>query len=185
MIVNPVSRSVAVAGAIVSCAATLSACSSSGWHRDRRVPEPTPEEQAAATLDAFHRAAARADEVAYFGFLTDDAVFLGTDPAERWTKEEFRLWAEPYFQRETAWAYEAVERHIAISGNNQVAWFDEVVRNASYGDLRGTGVLVRNPDAERGTIAHAWRIAQYNLTFMVPNDRADEYLEMVRAPATP
>src|SRR5688572_32291189 len=56
-------------------ASLLSACSSSGWHRDRRVPEPTPEAQAAATLDAFHRAAARADEVAYFGFFTEDAVF--------------------------------------------------------------------------------------------------------------
>jgi hypothetical protein len=123
--------------------------------------------------------------VAYFRFFTDDAVFLGTDPGERWTKEEFQRWAEPYFQRDSAWAYEAVERHITVGPKGQVAWFDEVVRNANYGDLRGSGVLVRNPDAERGTMEHAWRIAQYNLTFMVPNDLADGYLDMVRQSGTP
>ncbi len=47
------------------------------------------------TLDAWHAAAARADEDAYFAFFTPDAVFLGTDPAERWTRDEFRQWAHP------------------------------------------------------------------------------------------
>ena len=162
----------------------LAACSSGGWHDNRRLPDPTPEEQAAATLDAFHRAAARADETAYFNLLTDDAVFLGTDPGERWTKDQFRQWADPYFQRDSAWTYEAVERHITIAPGSQIAWFDEVVRNAAYGDLRGTGVLVRH-NGGRGTMEHAWRIAQYNLTFMVPNDRADEYLDMLTTPKAP
>lgn len=157
----------------------LPACTSSGWHRSTSVPDFTPEEQAAATLDAFHAAAARADESTYFDLLSDDAVFLGTDPAERWTKEQFRQWAAPYFERDSAWTYHAIERHITIGPRAQVAWFDEVVRNATYGDLRGTGVLIRNPNAARGTRERAWLISQYNLTFMVPNDKAEAYLELV------
>jgi len=160
----------------------VSACSSGGWHHDRHLPESTPEEHAAATLDAFHAAAARADEEMYFDLLTDDAVFLGTDPAERWSKPQFRAWADQYFQRESAWTYHAIERHVSIGPRGDVAWFDEVVRNENYGDLRGTGVLVRNPEAEHGSIERQWQIAQYNLTFMVPNDLADEYLGLVAGP---
>lgn len=157
----------------------LSGCSSSGWHRDRRVPQPSPEEQAAATLDAFHRAAARADEVTYFDLLTEDAVFLGTDPAERWDKHAFRDWSAEYFARDSAWTYEAIERHVTIGPRAEVAWFDEVVRNATYGDLRGTGVLVRDPASGAGTRERAWKISQYNLTFLVPNDLAPRFLELI------
>lgn len=174
------SHSIRTAGTL-GIALLLGACSSTGWHRNASVPQPTLEEQAAATLDAFHRAAARADETAYFSLLSDDAVFLGTDPAERWTKQQFRDWSAEYFDRESAWTYEAVERHVSIAPGGRFAWFDEVVRNETYGDLRGTGVLVRNPEAQRGTISHGWLIAQYNLTFMVPNDLAAPYLELVRS----
>jgi len=128
-------------------------------------------------LDAFHDAAARADGETYFGLLTDDAVFLGTDPSERWTKQEFQAWAAPYFERESAWTYVAIERHVTVEPGGRAAWFDEVVRNASYGDLRGTGVLRRT--------RKGWRIAQYNLTFVVPNRLAGEVVEMIRAATEP
>ena len=45
------------------------------------------------TLDAWHAAAARADEEAYFAYFTPDGVFLGTDPAERWPRDEFAMGA--------------------------------------------------------------------------------------------
>jgi len=60
-----------------------------------------PRTRIGQTLDAWHAAAARADEEAYFAFLTPDAVFLGTDPAERWTRDEFRKWAHPRFATTT------------------------------------------------------------------------------------
>ncbi len=122
-------------------------------------------------LDDFHDAAAHADEARYFGHFAQDAVFLGTDPTERWTLAEFRVWAKPYFARDEAWTYRAVERHIEIAPGGKVGWFDEVVRNKSYGDLRGTGVVLQ--------VEGEWKIAQYSLTFMVPNEDAGAVLKII------
>ena len=47
----------------------------------------------AGVLDAWHGAAAAADEEKYFSYFTPDAVFLGSDASERWTRDEFRKWA--------------------------------------------------------------------------------------------
>lgn len=135
-------------------------------------PAPTaPAASIAEMLDDFHDAAAHADEARYFGHFADNAVFLGTDPSERWSAAEFRAWAKPYFQREEAWTYHAVERHVEIAPGAQVGWFDEVVRNREYGDLRGTGVVL--------LIDGRWRIAQYNLCFTIPNDDAPAVLEII------
>lgn len=125
-----------------------------------------------ATLDRFHRAAAEADEETYFGLLTEDAVFLGTDDWERWPKPAFEAWAAERFEGESAWTYVARDRSIDFSPSGEVAWFDETVVNEKYGAVRGTGVLLRT---EKG-----WRIAQYNLTFTVPNEIALEVVEMIR-----
>ena len=54
------------------------------------------------TLDAFHTAASEADEDTYFALLADNAVFLGTDASERWTKPQFQEWAAQYFERDSA-----------------------------------------------------------------------------------
>ncbi len=123
------------------------------------------------TLDAFHKAAADADEDTYFRLLSVDAVFLGTDASERWTKGEFRRWARPYFERDSAWTYEPIRRSISINADADTAWFDETLRNEKYGDLRGSGVLIRTPDG--------WKIAQYNLTFTIPNEIAGEVVELI------
>lgn len=122
----------------------------------------------AEVLDDFHDAAAKADEARYFGHFAPGGVFLGTDPAERWTVPEFRAWAKPYFARDEAWTYRAIKRHIDIAPGGQVGWFDEVVRNDSYGDLRGTGVVL--------LIEGEWKITQYSLTFLVPNEDAEAVL---------
>ncbi|MBK7404137.1 MAG: nuclear transport factor 2 family protein [Phycisphaerales bacterium] len=126
----------------------------------------------AQMLDDFHDAAAKADEGRYFGHFAENAVFLGTDPTERWTLPEFRAWAQPFFKRDSAWTYHAVERHVEVSKGGDVGWFDEVVRNDKYGDLRGSGVVVLD--------GSEWKIAQYNLTFMVPNDAADSVLKAMK-----
>ncbi|MCW5777740.1 MAG: nuclear transport factor 2 family protein [Phycisphaeraceae bacterium] len=140
--------------------------------RPQRLIGRPMDEVIAETLDDFHDAAAKADAARYFGHFTADAVFLGTDPTERWTVEEFRAWASPYFERDSAWTYHAVERHVTLGPCGHAAWFDEVVRNETYGDLRGTGVVVLSEGR--------WRIAQYNLTFQVPNEVAEGLLELVK-----
>ncbi|MFO0758777.1 MAG: nuclear transport factor 2 family protein [Byssovorax sp.] len=135
-------------------------------------PEPlTPERRASATkaigavLDDFHDAAARADEARYFGHLTDDAVFLGTDAAERWDRAAFRAYAHPHFEKGKAWSFKATRRAITIDERGDLAWFDEDLDAPNLGPSRGSGVLARRGET--------WMIRQYNLAITVPNDRFD------------
>src|SRR6478672_3660452 len=78
----------------------------------------TPAERAAleaqlgALLDDWHAAAASADEARYFGHLSEDSIFLGTDAKERWTKPEFLAFAHPFFAKGKAWSFRATERHV-------------------------------------------------------------------------
>jgi ketosteroid isomerase-like protein len=122
-------------------------------------------------VDDWHRAAAEADETRYFGHMTSDAVFLGTDATERWDRAAFRAFAHPYFERGKAWTFVPRHRNVVVDGN--VAWFDEVLDSATYGECRGTGVL-RWQD---GT----WKIAHYNLTIPIPNALAKEFVARIQA----
>jgi hypothetical protein len=115
----------------------------------------------AAVLDDWHAAAAAADEARYFSHFTPDAVFLGTDAAERWTVEEFRRYAHPYFAKGKAWTFKAVARHVSFSPDGSVAWFDEALDTLNLGPARGSGVLVRS-----GSV---WKIAHYDLSVPIPN----------------
>jgi SnoaL-like domain len=127
------------------------------------APQAAASAQAAvaAVLDDWHAAAAAADEARYFRHFTPDAVFLGTDGTERWTAEEFRRYAHPYFVSGSAWTFKPAGRHIAFSPNGSVAWFDEALDTPNLGPARGSGVLVR--------IKGAWKIAHYNLSVPIPN----------------
>jgi len=124
-----------------------------------------------AVLDDFHQAAADADEERYFAHFAPEGVFLGTDASERWTVEEFRAYAHPHFSKGNGWTYKPGERHIEVSDGARIAWFDEKLTNEKYGELRGTGVL-RNIDGQ-------WKIAQYNLTFTIPNDATREIVDRI------
>jgi ketosteroid isomerase-like protein len=136
------------------------------------APPSSADERAAIErlLDGWHAAASRADGPGYLGAMDDDAVYLGTDPGERWTLAEFRAFCEPYFARGTGWTYEPRERHVVVEGD--LAWFDERLWNAKYGDCRGTGVLRRRDGA--------WKLAHYSLTLLIPNEKAAAVVELVR-----
>lgn len=116
---------------------------------------------AGAVLDAFHKAASEADWSTYFGLMSDDAIFLGTDVSERWDKPTF----QSYATASTGWTYTLKERHLNQTPDGATIWFDEVLDNAKYGTSRGTGVLIRT--------STGWKISQYHLTFPIPNDLAD------------
>jgi len=126
------------------------------------------------TVDAFHQAAADAELDAYFDLMSDHSRFLGTDASERWPKPEFLAYCRERgaFDEAPAWVYTPSERHISLSDDNDVAWFDEILTHDRYGTLRGSGVLVNQ---------HGWKIAQYNLTFLVPNDAAPAVVEAIKA----
>ena len=134
-----------------------------------------PEEVIGQTLDTLHAAAAAADGERYFALFAPDAVFIGTDATERWTVEQFRGYALPLFARGTGWVYRPRERHITLTSLPCacIAWFDELLDSENYGTSRGTGVLVRDEDG-------VWKIAQYALTFPIPNDLAEELTGRIR-----
>lgn len=124
-------------------------------------------------LDAFHDAAARADEDTYFTIFPDDGVFLGTDASERWSGSAFRAFAMPWFRKDSAWIYVPQRRSVTVAADGAFAWFDEALGSAVYGECRGTGVLQRRGDR--------WCIVQYDLTIPVPNDIAGNIVAQIRA----
>jgi hypothetical protein len=126
----------------------------------------------ATILDSWHAAAAAADEEKYFSYFTPDAIFLGTDGTERWTRDEFRKWARPQFARGRAWSFRATARWVYFSPDRSVAWFDEALDTPNMGPCRGSGVLLR--------VGDTWKIAQYNLSIPIPNDLTDGFVKQIR-----
>src|SRR5690606_26986076 len=124
-------------------------------------------------LDDFHAAAAQADAQRYFAHFAPEGVFLGTDPEERWTVDEFRAWAKPAFARESAWIFVPRRRNVQIAPGGDVAWFDEVAGSAHFGDCRGTGALRR--------VDGVWRVALYDLTVPIPNALVLDVVERIRS----
>jgi ketosteroid isomerase-like protein len=132
-----------------------------------------PRQNIAETLDQFHAAAPKADQAAYFGLMTEEVVFLGTDGTERWQGQAFRDFVESHFSRGNGWTYRLADRQIEISPRGNTAWFDELLDNDQLGRCRGSGVLVRS-DA-------GWKIAQYNLSMPVPNSMAVSLADDIKA----
>jgi len=123
-------------------------------------------------LDSFHQAAADANGQRYFNLMTDDAIFLGTDASERWTKANFKDYVEPHFTKGNGWLYIPQHRNISLINNTQVAFFDELLNNVNYGLCRGTGILVKT--------AQGWKISQYNLSVPLPNAIAKDVAQQIK-----
>jgi hypothetical protein len=138
-------------------------------------PSPSVE----AVLDDLHNAASEADEDRYFGHFDPGAVFVGTDATEIWSVDAFRKYAHPHFAKGKGWTYHADReaRRVRYSANRQTAWFYETLRHHKYGVLRGSGSLVR--------VGGAWKIAQYVLSFAVPNDAAKDVVQRIQRPSIP
>jgi hypothetical protein len=120
-------------------------------------------------IDSWHRAAADADLKAYQDFMTNDAVFIGTDPTEYWKGEDFINFAKPYFERGQAWTFYTLDRNIYNEASGSMVWFDELL-DTQMGVCRGSGVLVH----ENGQ----WKIKHYVLSITIPNDNVTEIKEL-------
>ena len=150
-------------------AVCLYSCNQSTKTTDNPVVDTAKEQtQINTMLDSFNRAAAKADFIGYFNFYTDDAIFTGTDATERWNKKEFMAWAKPIFDKGSAWDFTAMERHIYFDKTGTLAWFDELL-NTQMKICRGSGVLVKQ--------GNDWKVQQYILSTMVPNDQLDEVIK--------
>ena len=124
-------------------------------------------------IDGWHGAAAAADEDTFFGSMTTDGIYIGTDISERWTVSEMRVWAQKYFDREVPWTFEANNRNITFNSEENMGWFDETL-DTWMGACRGSGVVVKTNNG--------WKIKQYHLSIAVPNDKVDSYLKLIDKP---
>ncbi|HEX8563860.1 MAG TPA: nuclear transport factor 2 family protein [Flavobacterium sp.] len=124
-------------------------------------------------LDNWHKAAAQAKSDTYFGLMTDDARFIGTDATENWSVPEFKAFAKPYFDTGRAWDFKAVERNIFFSSDAKTAWFDELL-DTWMKICRGSGVMQKQKDG-------SWKIAHYVLSITIPNDNSLEVIKIKQA----
>ena len=114
-------------------------------------------------LNQWHHAAATADADGFFGKMTPDGIYLGTDATERWLRDELRDWSKKFFDREVAWVFRPYDREIYFSKDGQTAWFEELLDTPHMGICRGSGVL--------SLTTEGWKIKHYDLALMVPNEK--------------
>lgn len=124
-------------------------------------------------LIKFHQAAASANFETYFDLLSHDAVFLGTDASERWTKEAFKEYVRPAFSKGNGWLYTPRQQNVEVIKQGQVAFFDELLSSESYGLCRSSGILINT--------AKGWKISQYNLSIPIPNGLAKEFSQKIKS----
>lgn len=117
-------------------------------------------------LNQLHESAMSANWESYFSLYHPDAIFIGTDASERWNMVQFKQYATPT----KGWRYDLQARHLLQIGD--VIVFDEQLYSPSYGISRGTGALI---NTEQG-----WKIAQYHLSFPIPNDKAKRITSLIK-----
>lgn len=127
-------------------------------------------------LTNWHQASATANADAFFGAMTEDAIYLGTDASERWLRDELRTWAKAAFEREVAWAFTPSKREIYLSSNQKTAWFEEML-DTQMGTCRASGVLAK--------IGGKWMIKHYDLAIMVPNELVNDFKKLVEMGGLP
>ncbi|MYN06999.1 nuclear transport factor 2 family protein [Pseudoduganella aquatica] len=121
-------------------------------------------------MDQWHKDAAQADPI-YFDKMAVKGIYIGTDKTEIWTRDEFKVWAKPYFDRKKAWAFTAAKRNIYFSPDKSYAWFDEQL-NTQMGICQASGVLHRT--------ASGFEIEHYQLSLAVPNPLMDQFTKIIK-----
>ncbi len=129
-----------------------------------------PEKEINTFLDAWHLAATEANAAVFFGSMADEAVYIGTDATERWTKAEFMTFAKPYFDRGKAWDFKAYDRDLHLTSDGKIVWFSELL-STWMGICRGSGILRKT--------ANGWKLEQYHLSVTVPNDIIKDFISLV------
>lgn len=123
-------------------------------------------------IDSWHTAAAKADFVTYFNLMSDQAIFIGTDATENWTKNEFQAYAKPHFDKGKAWDFKSLQRNIYFSADKKTVWFDELLATQMK-ICRGSGVLIK--------VKNEWKIAHYVLSISIPNELSNEVIKLKSA----
>lgn len=120
-------------------------------------------------VNDWHVSAAKADFKKYFEVTSENFVFLGTAPGERWNKAEFQAFCKPYFDKGKAWDFKPSNRNWDFSKDGKTVWFDEDLATWMKG-CRGSGICI----LEKGQ----WKIAYYNLTVLIENEKIQKFIEL-------
>jgi hypothetical protein len=120
-------------------------------------------------VNEWHVSAAKANFQQYFDVTTNDFIFLGTAPGERWNKVDFQSFCKPYFDKGKAWDFKPSNRQWNVISNGTVAYFDEDLQTWME-SCRGSGICV----LENGE----WKIAYYNLTVLIENEKIKEFIKL-------
>lgn len=121
------------------------------------------------TLNSWHKAVAEFQFETYFDLMTDEAVFVGTDATEVWSKQQFMAFCKPYFDKKQTWDFKPISRNIYLQKSSQTAHFDEVL-DTWMGLCRGSGVLIKENNS--------WKIQHYVLSVLVPNEVVKEVIDV-------
>jgi hypothetical protein len=120
-------------------------------------------------VNEWHISAAKANFQEYFDATTNDFIFLGTAPGERWSKVDFQSFCKPYFDKGKAWDFKPSNRQWNVISNGTIAYFDEDLQTWME-SCRGSGICV----LENGE----WKIAYYNLTVLIENEKIKEFIKL-------
>jgi len=110
---------------------------------DGSAAKISTEERLNSLMDTWHKNATLAKFDEYFAVTSDNFVFYGTAPAEKWDKEAFKTFCKPYFDSTTTWRFTPSNRVWQFSKDGKVAWFDEDLQTWML-DCRGSGVCEKN-----------------------------------------
>lgn len=121
-------------------------------------------------INEWHHAAAVADEKSFFGFMTEEAVYIGTDSSERWHRDELAEWSRKYFEGKSAWDFKPISRNITFGPGHNIAWFDELL-DTWMGVCRSTGIVVLVDDK--------WKLVHYQLSLTLPNDKLNDFKKLI------
>src|SRR5690606_29628811 len=131
--------------------------------------ESVQKKNVSKVLDDLNIYAAKTDFKNYFDLFAEESTFIGTDATEVWNKQDFMVWAKPYFDKGQAWNFTSLKRNITFSKDGTYAWFDEML-DTQMKVCRGSGVLEK--------IGGKWKIKQYVLSMTVPNDVSNEVIRI-------
>ena len=118
-------------------------------------------------IDRWHEDAAASNFDSYFGAMSNDGVFIGTDALENWTVSEFKEFSKPFFEEKNTWNFMPLERNIYCDSDNNFVWFDELL-DTWMGICRGSGVIMKDKKD--------WKIVHYVLSVVIPNENIKEVI---------
>lgn len=122
-----------------------------------------------SVMDTWHEDVINSDLDSYFNVMGESFIFLGTDPKERWSKDEFYKFCKPYFDKKTTWNFTPLWRNVYFSEDGKTAWFEEQLTTWME-ECRGSGVLVFKNNE--------WKLVHYNLTVLIENDKVKSFIEL-------